>query len=153
MMNSYSIILGFLSAEEQTKLQEYIKGLVWESGRQETGYFKAAVAEDDFKDIKARSLTALGTDLKCKHDCYVLRYPAESRIPPHLDDAPFGAEHWRLNAVIQSPEIGGVFGIESRSIDLLEGDGVVFRPDKLRHRITTVYGNTERYVWSVGVLK
>lgn len=152
MMHSYSIILNFLSLEEQIKLREYT-GLVWEDGRQGTGYLKAAVPDAQFRELKIKSLRVLGADLKDKHDCYLIRYPVRSRIPPHLDDAPFGTEHWRLNAVIQAPEIGGIFGVETRSVDLLERDAVVFRADKLRHRITTVYGNTERFVWSVGILK
>lgn len=152
-MDFYKVILGFLSPDEQTKLIKYIGELAWDNGRQGTGYLKAAVSDSKFQDIKKRSLEALSADVACKHDCYVIRYPLFSHIPPHVDDAPFGTEHWRMNAIIQASEQGGIFGLEERSLDLLEGDGVIFRADKMRHRVSTVNGNVERYVWSVGVLK
>jgi hypothetical protein len=152
-MLSYSVLLDFLSIEEQSALQEYAETSAYESGRQDTGYLKAAIPKDIFKELKVRSLAALGADQRTKHDCYIIRYPKGSRIPPHQDDAPFGSEHHRLNAIIQASEIGGVFGVEARTIDLLPRDGVLFRPDAMKHRITTVYGNTERLVWSVGILK
>lgn len=150
-MNEYRIILNFLSPLEQEQLISYIRELEWKEQQADFGYLKQEVAEGKFEALKKRSGLVLGSDTV--NDCCVIRYPVNSYVPPHIDPTPAEMEHWRINAIIQVPESGGTFGIESRNVDLLEGDAVIFQANTLRHRITTVYGGIERYVWSVGILK
>jgi hypothetical protein len=151
-MGEYRILLNFLSPLEQEQLTSYIRELEWKDQQeQDFGYLKQEVPDGKLEALKKRSGLVLGSEKL--NDCYVIRYPVHSYIPPHIDPTPTGMEHWRINAIIQASESGGIFGLESRSVDLLEGDAIVFQADKMRHRITTIYGGVERYVWSAGILK
>lgn len=160
----YKVIFNFLSEDERNKLLALANTLVWEAGRQETGYQKAAVPAgfgDGLKEILVeRSFNALGWSDKNEyfttghfppHDCYILKYPIDSFIPPHKDDAPFGSEHWRLNAIISSGD-GGLLQLNCRNVELGYGDAVIFRPDQLMHSVSKIKRG-ERYVWSFGTLK
>lgn len=39
-------------------------------------------------------------------DCYILKYPEGSEIPPHTDPVP-GRKHWRMNVVLKRATVGG----------------------------------------------
>lgn len=147
-----NLISKFLSASDITNLKVFASTAVFQSGRQETGYEKAAVDQDLFQDLKKRSLEALGVPLDTKHDCYLIRYPEGSCIPKHKDDAPFGLEHHRLNAMIQNCVWGGELWVDLELIKFRTSDAVVFRPDVLEHEVTEIMAG-ERLLWSVGVLK
>jgi hypothetical protein len=149
---SYRIFINFLSPSDCDSLLSFGEEADWSTGRQETGYLKAVIPSGKCEAVKNRALHLLGGN-QLGNDAYLLRYPVGSHIPPHLNDAPFGTEHWRLNAVVRSSEAGGVFGIEERNIDLLQGDAIIFRPDKFKHRVSKVYGHFDRIVLSIGTLK
>lgn len=151
---SYKVVFDFLSELEQRMLLYDAHSLVWEEGRQKTSYEKAKIDLTNMiqhRDLAKRSLRLLGVPEDYGCDCWVLRYPAGSFIPSHKDDAPFGSEHWRLNAIIQNG-LDSEFILNSRSIDMRERDAIIFRPDKYEHAVTEVTGGT-RYVWSVGILR
>lgn len=151
---SYEVIFDFLSNRNLSDLESYFDKLDWIPGRQETGYLKAFVPVADngvFQELVAKSLAALKVPETTACDCYILKYPPDSLIPPHKDDAPFDSEHWRLNAIIKST-LGGKLYIKDRNVELWTGDAVIFRPDIMEHKVSRVYDGT-RYVWSVGILK
>lgn len=105
--------------------------LRWESGRQGTGYDKLLLATGP---------------LPVPFDCYLLRFPPGTEVPPHRDALETG-RHYRLNVVLRGAERGGEFVCSdplfaSRHIKL-------FRPDRSVHAVTRVEGRT-RWVLSVG---
>lgn len=80
-------------------------------------------------------------------DCYLIKYPPESYIPPHTDPVD-GRHHFRLNIELKRAEDGGHFyGCEP----LLRLPRVVlFRPDIQTHAVAWVRKGT-RLVLSFGV--
>lgn len=103
----------------------------WQKGRQGTGYDKMLLATARWP---------------LPFDCYLIRYPEGSAIPPHTDPVQAG-RHYRLNIVLKSPRSGGEFVcanpiVATRRIKL-------FRPDACEHSVTEVVGGS-RYVFSLG---
>ena len=103
----------------------------WQSGRQGSGYDK---------------MLLLTGKWPIPFDCYVIRYPEGSSIPPHKDPVQQG-RHYRLNVILKSPKSGGEFVCatpiySSTRIKL-------FRPDECEHSVTRVQGGS-RYVLSIG---
>ena len=79
-------------------------------------------------------------------DCYLLRFPPGSSVPPHLDAVPAG-RHYRLNIVLRAAQRGGAF-VCARPIHA--GRRVkLFRPDLERHSVTRIEQGT-RWVLSIG---
>lgn len=156
---SYTTKFNFLSLEEKERLRRIANDIHWESGRQRTGYMKAVINKNhDVGDIVSKTITAMAITARLdycptKFDCYILKYPEGSSIPYHRDDAPFKSKHWRLNAIISSPDeySGGELVLEDRYVEMFSGDAVIFRPDRIFHAVTKVTEGT-RYVWSVGML-
>ena len=103
----------------------------WQRGRQGTGYDK---------------MLLLTAPWPLPFDCYLIRYPDGSEIPPHTDPVAAG-RHYRLNVILKAPRSGGEFVcanplFATRRIKL-------FRPDACEHSVTRVVGGS-RYVLSVG---
>lgn len=146
-MKHCRVVKGFLTLEERDLLRAAADLVVWESGRQRTGYEKASIQLDAFQ---AKCLVALGVPSNTGHDSYLLRYQTGAFIPAHKDDAPFGFEHHRINVLLQAGE-GGELRIGGELISLDELDAVVFRPDLLLHEVSAV-GKGCRLLASVGVL-
>jgi len=145
------VVRAFLTEDELASLARMAENLHFEDGRQGTGYLKAAVPGlAEAAGLRARSLEAVGAPPDHAHDCYILKYPEGSHIPPHRDDAPGGDGHFRLNAVIRQGEGGSLF-VDGQLVELHAGDAVVFRPDLSLHAVTEVRGGC-RLVWSVGTL-
>lgn len=103
----------------------------WMVGRQVTGYLKSRVFE--FK----------------KADCWVLKYPDGTYIPPHKDKVEDGYEMWRINLVLKKPKGGGVFTCEGGMN--LWGRVMVFCASKNKHSVSRCVGT--RYVLSIGFIK
>ena len=133
----------------------------WEPGRQGTGYFKMKLFEFSPEIIiKIRSFIFTFFAI----DCYLLKYPKNSYVEPHLDKVNTNhyREHHRLNIVLRQASKGGVFcKIKSVTEHLEEGvkisekvypfHGKVnkFRADKELHGVTRITEGT-RYVLSIG---
>lgn len=105
----------------------------WVEGQQMTGYFKLTLA-----------FVSKWTPIP--FDCYILKYPTGSYIPPHRDELQIPGRHYRLNIVLKRGE-GGEFVCDnpiygSKRINL-------FRPDLELHSVTRVTKGT-RYVLSFG---
>lgn len=103
----------------------------WQRGRQAGGYDRMLLATARWP---------------LPFDCYLIRYPDGSHIPPHTDPVSEG-RHYRLNIVLKSPRSGGEFLcanpiFATRRIKL-------FRPDQCEHSVTRVEGGS-RYVFSIG---
>jgi predicted 2-oxoglutarate/Fe(II)-dependent dioxygenase YbiX len=145
--------LGQLGRREAAFLRGLAAELGFEPGRQGTGYEKAQVPAEvqAIQDLRDVALHHLGVPSSHAHDCYILRYEEGSFIPPHKDDAPFGSQHWRLNAIIDAAE-GGILLVNNKPIDLKQSDAYVFRPDALLHEVTPITKGT-RLIFSVGILK
>jgi hypothetical protein len=117
---------------EARKISRWLR---WERGRQETGYDKCLLVQ---------------SPLPIPFDCYLLRYPDGSEIPPHRDPVS-GGRHFRLNIVLKPARSGGHFVCADPLLDL--GPIKLFRSDKSNHSVTRVVGGS-RYVLSIGwVLK
>lgn len=105
----------------------------WVRGRQDGGnYFKCEVFS--FR---------LG---KYGFDCYLIKYPTNSYIPPHVDPVD-DHNHYRLNMVIKHAKLGGKFiknGITQ------SGRIFFFRPDRDEHQVSQIIKGT-RYVFSLGL--
>lgn len=105
----------------------------WRRGRQGTGYDKMLFATAPWP---------------IAFDCYLIRYPESSEIPPHTDPVA-QRRHYRLNIVVKASPSGGEFLcrdpiIATRRIKF-------FRPDRSEHEVTRVEGGN-RYVLSIGWL-
>lgn len=100
--------------------------LIWEYGRQGTGYRK----------LKVFSFWRV--------DCYILWYPPKSYIPTHTDPVP-GYKHYRLNYTFWRGD-GGDLVINDKRSRL-----TFFRSDKQEHWVTRVLnGNT--FALSIGFI-
>jgi hypothetical protein len=117
-----------------SRLREYLRlWLRWQKGRQNSGYDKLLLAAIPFP---------------IPFDCYLLRFPEGSQIPPHRDPVQAG-RHYRLNIVVKRSPRGGEFVcaapiMETRRLKF-------FRSDICTHSVTKVEGGT-RYVLSIGWL-
>jgi hypothetical protein len=105
--------------------------LHWEAGRQNTGYDKLLLAANPFL---------------IQFDCYLLRFPEGTQIPPHRDPVKSG-RHYRLNLIVKRSRAGGEFVctdpiFETRRVKF-------FRSDLCTHSVTRVVGGS-RYVLSIG---
>ncbi|WOI53197.1 2OG-Fe(II) oxygenase [Parvularcula sp. LCG005] len=103
----------------------------WVRGRQASGYDKMLLAT---------------LPIPLPWDCYLLRFPTGSEIPPHTDPVT-GKRHYRLNIVIRQADVGGEFFCAdpiyaTRRIKF-------FRPDRSEHAVSRVEAGT-RYVLSIG---
>jgi hypothetical protein len=103
----------------------------WQHGRQGSGYDKLL-------------LGGLYWPLPC--DCYLLRFPEGSAVPPHVDRVERG-RHYRLNIILRPARRGGDFVCArpihaSRRIKL-------FRPDVETHSVNRIEEGT-RWVLSMG---
>lgn len=105
--------------------------LRWERGRQLTGYDK---------------MLLLASPFPIPFDCYILRFPEGSEIPPHKDPVT-GRRHYRLNIILKQPPRGGEF--VCRAPILNYGRVKLFRSDASDHGVTRVIGG-RRYVLSIG---
>ena len=81
-------------------------------------------------------------------DCYLIRYPEGSEIPPHTDPVE-ARRHFRLNIVLKQSPAGGDFICANpiwatRRVKF-------FRPDRSEHSVTRVVGGS-RYILSLGWL-
>lgn len=107
--------------------------LKWRRGRQGTGYDKMLLATARWP---------------LPFDCYLVRYPEGSAIPPHVDPVE-KYRHFRLNLVLKASPSGGEFVCED---PLFQSSRLkFFRPDSSQHSVTPVVGGS-RYVLSVGWL-
>ena len=107
------------------------KWLRWQRGRQGTGYDKCLLVASPFP---------------VPFDCYLLRFPEGTAIPPHRDPVD-GARHFRLNVVVKRAPSGGEFICADPILDW--GRLKFFRSDLSVHSVTQVVGGS-RYVLSVG---
>ena len=105
--------------------------MVWENGRQQTGYLKKCLVNSK----------------RLKFDMYLLKYPEGSEIPKHIDSTiiPFH-EHHRINIVLKKPDRGGDFIIDNKK---QKGRFFKFRPDLNEHSVSKITKGT-RYVLSIG---
>lgn len=105
--------------------------LKWQRGRQGSGYDKL--------------LLACGT-WPLTFDMYILKFPINSYIDPHVDTVTTG-KHFRLNIVLKCSKFGGEFICGN---SLYNSERIkLFRPDVDIHCVTRVTGSS-RYVLSIG---
>jgi hypothetical protein len=103
----------------------------WQRGRQGSGYDK---------------MLLLTAPWPLPFDCYLIRYPDGSEIPPHTDPVAAG-RHYRLNVILKAPRSGGEFVCAKPLFATARIK--LFRPDACEHSVTRVVGGS-RYVLSVG---
>jgi hypothetical protein len=104
----------------------------WEHGRQNTGYDKLRLFIGKW------------------FDCYLLRYPPGSCIPPHTDPVT-NYQHFRLNIVLIPAQEGGEFSYSDPIFAW--GPVKLFRSDRSTHSVSKVGGKRSRYVLSVGWIR
>lgn len=151
-MDCVSIHHEFLSSRDIELVLSIVDSCSWEQGRQGTGYLKASVhGNQTIMEIILRCLVYIGASPKSGYDCYLLRYPEHSYIPPHQDDAPFGSRHSRINIIIKTADLGGILKICDEEIEISSGDAYYFRPDLYEHSVSEIEKG-ERIVLSIGTL-
>jgi hypothetical protein len=140
---------AFLSPRERVVLLNVAKkDDGWEPGRQGTGYEKKNVLTHlACERLVKRAVGELFAPTLV--DAWLLRYPVGSEIPAHTDPPIDGMCHVRLNALVLASGAGGVLYLDGNEQIFDEGDALVFRPDVVRHQVTTVEKNP-RLVFSVG---
>lgn len=95
----------------------------WEHGRQGGGYSK-------FTILFSRTLNL---------DMYLLRLPMGSMVQHHVDPAPLGYEHHRVNITLRSAQKGGVTYFEMPNERPVRAPKHYhFRPDIVRHFVTPI---------------
>ncbi|MBS7807920.1 2OG-Fe(II) oxygenase [Variovorax sp. PCZ-1] len=105
--------------------------LKWLRGRQGTGYDKMLLATARWP---------------LPFDCYLLRYPQGSAIPPHTDPVT-DKRHYRLNIVVKRAVEGGDFLCATPIFATARIK--LFRPDACEHAVSEVKKGS-RYVFSLG---
>lgn len=108
--------------------QQFFK---WQEGQQGTGYYV---------------MTLVRTRRPFPFDCYIIKYPVGSHIPPHKDVLA-RSDHYRVNVILTHPK-GGEFQCEPPAMYSSKWLNY-FRPDLSTHSVTKVEGGT-RYVFSIG---
>lgn len=156
---SYQMLFDFLSREEQAILERIVySDLEWSCGVQDVGKvtpvaLKAKIpcqTDETCLNVIKRAAKAVDGSLESGFDWYFLKYPVGSCLPLHKDDAVFGSEHWRLNAMIRN-DWSVPFSLGERHFHIYDRDAVIFRADHITHGFSTV--KQERIVFSVGFLK
>ena len=104
----------------------------WDTGRQESGYFKKLITS---------GLWPLPFDV------YILKFVTGSYIAPHIDKNE-GGKHYRINVILKKADAGGDY--EGEAILNLFNRFIFFRPDIMEHSVSEVTGS--RYVLSIGWL-
>lgn len=149
----------FLTPDEIKELRSVATyGEQWVPGRQDSGYFKMALPEQEIVTLfrglapvydRARNV------LECemgKNDAYLLYYPRNSYIQWHKDPAPVGHIHRRVNALVELTGSGGELHLDKHGDTRLEvGDALVFDSSETRHAVFNVMGG-HRLVLSIGCL-
>jgi hypothetical protein len=150
------IVPNFIPKREIKALQYLIGMMRDEPGRLATGYRKAPILPGttlmgcNLDGLRHRALNVLGTSEDQEHDCYLIRYDKGAFIPSHFDSAPTGAEHHRLNALVEAGD-GGDLMVSGKLVALKLGDAYVFRPDAEEHEVKRVRRG-RRLIFSVGTL-
>lgn len=140
-------IPNWLTPNERRVLGMVSRDANWQEGRQATGYEKLdLINQAPVAWIIERALDNLGNPYR--YDAWLLHYPVGSEIPEHTDPAQDDLCHVRLNALITAGA-GGVLYLDSEEMLLDEGDGYLFRPDAVPHKVTPVE-DSSRLVFSVG---
>jgi hypothetical protein len=146
----YRKVPGFLTPTEQMQLLDLANTMGWEPGRQQTGYQKLSLGQEAPRPLLDKTLALLAPYQPLAWDCFLLRYPMHSEIPPHIDPPLVGGwRHLRLNAVVRQSMMGGVLFLEDQEVRLVERDVVLFWPDRSRHSVSRIERG-ERLLWSVG---
>lgn len=131
----------------------------WIQGRQGSGYFKrylrlGAVSAETLRPIAFAQRALIdqvnGGNLTDHMDALLIRYPAGSSIPDHVDPAPEGFSHHRLNVLLTPTAGSGTLYVEGRPVGMSQGDAVIFSSGSLTHRVDNV--EDARLVLSVGML-
>ena len=107
----------------------------WGKGRQEGGYDKFPIWVSE----------------RFRFDAYLLRFPQGSEVKRHLDPAPDGYAHHRVNFILRRPRAGGKIGVDIAPAQRDEGkewrwgiseivqDRIFhFRPDQYLHYMTPI---------------
>ena len=105
--------------------------LRWKKGRENTGYEQLLLFINPFV---------------IPFNCWLLRFPEGSHLPPHRDTLRSG-RHFRLNIIVKRSPSGGEFVcadpiFQTRRLKF-------FRSDTSTHSVTRVVGGS-RYVISIG---
>ena len=107
------------------------KAFRWERGRQQSGYDK---------------MLLLLLPFPVPSDCYLLRFPTGSEIPPHVDPVD-GKRHFRLNIILRKARRGGEFICKNPIWNRPRIK--LFRPDQSEHSVTRVEEGS-RLILSIG---
>ncbi len=114
-----------------------MKWLHWELGRQNTGYAKMLLAQCKFPKLIGKYV--LGFDL------YLLKYPAGTEIPEHVDKVA-NYRHYRVNVILKNAKSGGEFKAAETIVDWRRLK--IFPSDK-PHSVAKIIEGT-RYLLSFG---
>ncbi len=142
---------GFVNEAELAELRALRVRPGFEPGRQGTGYDRLPVLDLSTLGMRMKCLRELGMPVTTPHDCFLLRFPPGSHIPPHRDLVDPEREHHRINILVDEAPEGGELVMYGMRYPLHAGDAYAFRPDLEEHEVTPVIGAT-RYVFSVGAL-
>lgn len=143
----YRKLPTWLSESECSTLHSLPLRGSWQQGRQETGYEKFdLIHESATQWVVERALQEIGNP--SQFDAWLIHYPVGSEIPEHTDPAQKNKCHVRFNALITTSQ-GGELYLDDRELPLQNGDGYLFRPDIIRHKVNPVR-NHPRLLLSVG---
>lgn len=155
---NHSLLHLFLTEKERRLLQDLGSELHdWEEGRQGTGYFKLDIREYTtygtlpwLQAVVSKATSELEIGFS-DFDAWLLYYPPGTEIPRHLDPAPPGKRHKRLNAVVVG-DSGGNLLLErmhtTKEVVVPEGSAVIFSPSETRHAVSRV--KNQRLILSIG---
>ena len=106
-------------------------------------YFRWVPGRQQNCDYKKKKLWEFGSKRFNKFsDCYLVKYPANARLPKHTDPVRQG-KHIRINVQLMGK---GQFGIDGPHKKF--GPIVIFRPDVNPHWMTNL--DSERLILSLG---
>lgn len=84
---------------------------------------------------------------KIKMDCYILSFPKDSYIQPHIDKVD-KLKHYQLNVILKKPKKGGKFRSEKTILNI--NRIIFFRPDLNIHSVSKIEEGL-RIVLSIGL--
>jgi hypothetical protein len=148
----------------QEIFEDVVNNTVTERGRQQTGYLKyklrghemfwrggsAWMALQGVIQEALRSMNVMS--FSANWDAWLLYYAKGVGVPAHVDPAPEGKTHMRVNVIVRPADYGGdlVLGGEP-FYDLEAGTAVVFSSSRTQHEVLPPKGGS-RVVLSVGAL-
>jgi hypothetical protein len=159
------VLRGFVSSTEHKQLlhwaeTQFARGQLNTNPYGESRYFRSYGKNDPavpavFWKVRRRAVATFSVsdyEDEPNYRCFLGCNTEGGFVHRHIDAAPPGKLHVRMNLMISKPDAGGVPVIDGQEFDIGERDLWCFFPSVMAHESTPVAGTRKRFVLSIGIL-